>query len=98
MCHQSNYIMCHSPHPLTPINRSLHKALLIYTHLEGHLGRHQHTKTSTLQVVSKKIQSIDTLLESSPKDSRNFKLKYEKHLKQNHSNHLPSSQNSLESS
>ena len=44
---------------------------------------------------------MEALLKSSPKASRNFKnfnLEYEEHSKQNHSNHLPRSQNSLESS
>jgi len=72
----------------TPIIRSHPKAFL-------------HTKTSALQAASKKIQkcrSSDGIKPRASKNFKNFNLKYEEHSKQNHSNHLPKSQSSLESS
>ena len=90
-------------YPQTPINKSLSKAF-----------QHTHTQQDTLGEIlgnpprdtchkqhQRIFRSTETLLESSPKASRNFKnfnLEYEENSKQNHPNYLPRSQRSLESS
>ena len=91
-------------HPQTPINRSLSKAFQdIKTSWErrprnqdilgerlSHLEHKQHQR---------RFISIETLLESSPDASNNFKnfdLKCKEHSKQNHLNYMPRSQGSLE--
>ena len=89
MCHQSDSTTCHSP---TPNSYKQKHSQRISTHLERHPHFKQHQR---------RFRSIEISLESSPKAFKNFKnfnLKYKKHLKQNHSNHLPRSQISLESS
>ena len=76
-------------HPQTPINRSLPKA---FKKRPSHLKHKQHQR---------RFGSTETLLESSPEASKNFKnfdLKCKEHSKQNHLNYLPRSQRSLESS
>ena len=92
-------------HPQTPINRSLSKAFQdIQTSWErrprhqdilgerpSHLEHKQHQR---------RFISIETLLESSPDASNNFKnfdVKCKEHSKQNHLNYMPRSQGSLES-
>ena len=94
-------------HPQTLINKSLPKAF-------RHTKTNQNILEEILEDTTtswntpchkqhqRRFRSTEALImESSPKASRNFKnfnLEYKEYSKQNHSNHLPRSQNSLESS
>ena len=93
-------------YPQTPINRSIPRHFYAPRHLGIDTKTSQERSWKTPKHLEHKqhqirFKSTKTLLESSPKASRNFKnfnFKYEEHSKRNLPNHLPRSQRSLESS
>ena len=89
MCHQSNFAACRLPTP-KPLKIEAFQRYL--RERSSHLEHKQHQR---------RFRSTETLLESSPEASRNFKnfdLKCKEHLEHNHLNYLPRSQRPLESS